>query len=544
MRTLFDLYTEYVLDLDVVLWQMGKINGVHVDNDARLALLGEMNTLIKSKVDAAQPFIPADLFPLKRYKKQPNTTREVRPVEVPNDEIKTCERCGQQHITKGEHTSRKGGKGDVPLNPCYKASIILTPGIDVEWDKVLPFNPGSDDQLKAYAEKHKHRLGRNWKTDEPTLDAKELQKFIDKYGDEHPIYAAALAVRKVRKARGYAKAWVPDEKGLLYGQYTHTPETFRLAQRDHNFMNVSHRGNAPYAKELRRLIVAPPGYSVVEADSSSVEAVFSGKLMGSPSYMAMAKSGIHAAWALSKLNLEVNPLNIKRAKSPEDYKEFWASQGHDPEAIQILYETKKRTVHGVTYGMGAKLLHESYPEYFPVTTVYDPRSGLMKRAPLATAQAEIDDFYAFVPDLQKWHKDTRDWAFKHGYLQSPWGFRNFYYSVYSWDTAKQQYKMGGDAKAVIAFQPQHANGMFQRENLILIHTTIKKMGKQDTWKQSAIGHVHDSNGVRCPTEDVDKVAQMLAEIMNRPIKQFDGLQVGVAVKAGVNWQDMHGVLTI
>jgi hypothetical protein len=544
MRTLYDLYREYVLDLDPILWEMGQVNGVHVDNDARLGLLSEMNGIVKQKIEEAQPFVPSDLYPLKRFKRPPETKREVRLIEVPNAEVKTCSLCGAQHITKGEHTARKGGKGDVPLNLCYKAAIELRPGVDTEYDVVLPFNPGSDEQLKAYAEKFKHRLGRNWKTGEATLDAKELQKFIDKYGEQHPIYAHAHAIRKVRKARGYAKAWVADEDGLIYGQFKHVPETFRLSQAEHNFMNVSHRGNAPYAKELRRLLVTPAGYSFVEADSSSIEAVFSGKLMGSASYMAMAKGGVHAAWALSKLGLEVTPLNIKRAKSPDDYAEFWEAMGKDPEAIQILYETKKRTVHGVSYGMGAKLLHESYPEFFPVIMAPDPRTGRMKRCPLCSAQAEIDDFYSFVPDLQAWHKDTQDRAFKQGYLQSPWGFRNYYYSVYSWDSKLGKYKMGPDAKAVIAFQPQHANAMFQRENLKLIHSTIRKMGKQNKWFMTAIGHVHDSNGLRVPDDDIMKAATMMAEIMNRPIKQFEGLQIGVAVKAGKNWQDVKGVLTV
>lgn len=536
MRTLFNLYTEYVLELDPILWSMGQVNGVHVDNEARLKLLTEMNGIIKAKIQDAQPFVSNDLRPRKRFVRRPEGEATV--VEVPGM-IKTCSRCGKQHVTKGDHTARKMG------NPCYGASIILTPGVNLNYDVLLPFNPGSDDQLKAYAEKYHHRLGRNWKTGEATLDAKELQKFIDKHGADHPIYEYAREIRKVRKARGYAKAWIPDEDGLIYGQFKHVPETFRLSQAEHNFMNVSHRGNAPYAHELRRLIIAPPGYSIVEADSSSIEAVFSGKLMGSESYMKMAKGGVHAAWALSKLGLEVNPGNIKKAKSPGDFKEFWAERGYpDTTVLDILYETKKRTVHGVTYGMGAKLLHESYPEYFPVTMVEDPRTHRMKRCPLCSAQAEIDDFYSFVPDLQAWHKETQDWAFKHAYLQSPWGFRNYYYSVYTWDSKEQRYKMGPDAKAVIAFQPQHANAMFQRENLKLIHSTIKKMGKQNKWFMTAIGHVHDSNGLRVPDDDILKAGTMMAEIMNRPIKQFEGLQIGVAVKAGKNWDSMKGVLSV
>lgn len=529
MRTLADLYQEYVVDLDPVLWEMGRINGIHVDNEARLALLSTMNAQVKGLQDDAQAFVPEKLFPLKHYKTLPTTSRPIIEIPVPSEKVKTCTQCGAQHVTQGEHTARKGGRGDVPLNPCYKAPIELRPGINIEYDVRMPFNPGSDDQLRLYAEMFKHSLGRNWKTEEDTLDAKQVQKMINKYGTKHPMYRYALEIRKVRKARGYAKAWQPNPEGLLFGQFKNVPETFRLSQSNHNFMNVSHRGNVPYAKELRRLLVAPPGYLLVEADSSSIEAVFSGSLMGSPGYIRLATKGIHAAWLLQSLGLDASVENIATVKNAGDHEAFWATLGKTSHEIELLYERKKRTVHGVSYGMGAKLLFESYPEFF---------------ASKAAAQAEIDDFYGFVPELQEWHKDTQQVAFKQGYLQSPWGFRNYYYRVFSFDWRTQKYRLGEDAKAAIAFQPQHANGMFQRENLKLIHQTVRKMGKQDTWKQTAIGHVHDSNGLRVPEDDADKAAGMLAEIMNRPIKQFGGLQVGVQVKAGRNWQDTKAIKTV
>lgn len=513
MRNLGDLYREYFVELDPILFQMGRVRGVEVDNDARRELLHKLTTEVHGYQDEAQQYVPEQLFPVERKKRSPSeASREKRrvvsvtPVTVERDSVKTCSRCGLQHVTAAKHTARKGGKGEVPLNACYKADILQQPGTDTEFDIRLPFNPGSDDQLRAYAELYRHKLGRNWKTKEATLDAKQLQKFIDKYGDKHPLYKLARSIRGVRKAKGYAKAWVPDELGRLYGQFKNVPETLRLSQADHNFMNVSHRGNVPYADELRRLLIAPPGHVIIEADSSSIEAVMTGYYMGSKSYMEMAKKGIHAYWACQTLGLEPTKENIALIKNSTDLK------------TRILYETKKRTVHGVSYGMGAILLHFSYPEFFPT---------------IKAAQAEIDDFFQFVPDLQAWQLDTQKWAYKHGYLESPWGFRNYYYQVFNYDTGTKLYRPGPDAKAAVAFKPQHSNGMFQRENLKMIASRgwLKYM--------SAIGHVHDSNGMIIPEEMVEKAASDLIDVMNRPIKQLGNLIVGVQVKVGKNWGEME-----
>lgn len=531
MNNLYDLYHDYIVDVDPIMYQAGRVNGIYVDNDKRLTLLGEMNGKVKALNTEGQAYVSDDLRPLKRYKGEPDEETlsklgavGVNPISIPSESIKTCSRCGKQHVTKTEHTGRKGGQKGAPINECYKADVILTAGLETEYDVVLPFNTGSDEQLKAYAAKFKHKLGRNWKTESETLGAKELQKFIDKYGPSHPIYRVAREVRKIRKARGYAKAWVPDQLGKIYGHFKNAPETLRFSQAEHNFMNVSHRGDVPYVDELRELLVAPPGYSIVEGDSSSVEAVFSGYFMGSQSYMELARKGIHAWWACKTLGLEATSANIKLVKASKDLK------------VQLMYETKKRTVHGVSYGMGAKLLHYSYPELFPTEQL---------------AQKEIDEFYALVPELHQWHFDTQKLAHKQGFLMSPWGFRSYYYRVFEFDWQKQKYKMdkkglatGSDAKSAIAFQPQHANGMFQRENIKLINRMVKGDPKRAKWWMPAIGHVHDSNGLIVPDEDREKAADVLAEAMFRPVKQLGNIIVGVTIKAGKSWADMTEIRTV
>lgn len=538
MRTLADIYQEYVVELDPVLWQMGRCNGIPVDNDARLDLLSKMNTEVKGYKHDAQPFVPTSLFPTKHYKTRPETDRPLVAVEIPSDAVKTCSNCGAQHVSKGGHTARKGGKGDTPLNLCYKAAIELRPGINTEYDKQLEFNPGSIDQLKTYAEYHRHKLGWNRDTQQANLDAKQLQKMINWYGIEHPIYAIAKRLALVKKARGTVKSWEPDEKGLLYGQFKNSPETLRLAQAKHNFMNVSHRTEAAYAEEIRRLIVARPGYLLVEADSSAVEAVMTGKEMGSPGYMAMAKKGVHAVWACKVLGLDPTDANIKLVKRSDD------------PLVKKTYARKKRTVHGVSYGMRSGLLAATYPEDFPPVwrnlSTGDILSGAQfielgerpkgwKLDVEYNAQREIDDFYAFAPELHAFHLDVQKTAHKQGFLTNAWGLRNYYYRVFQYDFVKKEWKNGPDANAVIAFKPQSHNGMFQRKNLIMMANRgwLKYM--------PATGHCHDSNGLHIPEDKLDAAIEMFGEVMNRPIPELGGLQIGLEVKVGTNWADMKAV---
>ena len=520
MRTLANIYQEYVVELDPILWEAGRINGIYVNEEARQQLLSEMNAKAKELKHSTLGMVPEELYPLHHYKTRPDQEMldklgalNLRTIEVPNEQVKTCSVCGQQHITKTEHTGRKGGRGDAPRNLCYRAAITLQPGIDKEYDAVLPFNPGSNDQLRQYAEKFHHKLGRNWKTGEDTLDEKQVQKFVNKYGDKHPIYKLAIEYGKLKTARTrYANAWVPDEKGLLYGYYTHSPATFRLAQKEHNFMNVSHKEDVPYATELRKLLVAPSGHMIVETDSSSVEAVMSAYFMGSPSYAAMAKRGIHALWACQSLGLEPTDANLKLVKSAKEH--------------ALLYARKKRTVHGTSYGMGGGLLAMNYPALF--------KNKL-------EAQMEIEDFYKFVPELKEWHTETQKWAAKHGYLENPWGLRNYYYRVFSFDFKSKTYKLGEDAKPCIAFKPQSSNGMFQRENIKLIDKGIRQRNKRGKWWMPAIGHNHDSNSLIVPEDDVYQAKELLEESMVRPIKEMGGLIVEAQTKAGKNWGEMAAI---
>ena len=506
-RTKWDFYLDYVHKLDPILWFMGKVHGVRIDNDERLKLQRKLTRRVDRYKRQASKHAPVEIRSTKRYKNFPTTDLPI--ISVPTVKpVKVCSVCGEWPVTKSGHTTRKGGQKGIPLNRCHKAEIISQEQTVNEYDVLLPFNALSGDQLKAYAKHFKHPLALNKETGERNvLNEDQLKKLVKRFGKAHPIYKLVKAGKKVNTTlTRYVNVWVPDERGYIYGRYTHNPETFRLAQQDHNLMNVSHRGDIPYAHEIRKLVIPSEGCVFVEADSASIEAVMSGWFMGSESYMEIARQGVHAFAACTELGLPFTPENKALVKNDPRY--------------ALLYARKKRITHGVTYGMGAKLLHESYPESFPT---------------ISNATAEIRGFLKMLPELANWHEDLRKEAWRNGYLDNPWGLRNYYYQVYTKDNRTQTFKPGEDANKVVAFKPQSSNAMFQRENLILLGAS---------WAaphMCAIGHIHDSQALDCPIDRVNDAVVLLKSVMKRPIKQMGGLIIDVEIKVGPTWADMRTV---
>ena len=507
-RTLADVYEKYVHQLDPILWEMGRIHGVHLDTTAQEALRLELEERLDDLQSQIQPLIPTELRPTKRYVKKPTT-------ELPVEEVLTarkqgvCQHCGAWPVTKSKHPARKGGKNGIPINPCYKAEITKHLKPYSEWDVRLPFNPNASQQMVTYAKHFKHTVGNiSDVSGQATMDETQLKKNAKRY-TTHPIYKLARDFKKMKTSKTrYVDAWVPDEHGKIYGTYTHTPETFRLAQQEHNLMNVSHRGDVPYADAIRRLIVPSPGCVFIEADSSSIESVFSGYYMNSPKYMALAKQGIHAYAACQELGIPFTPENKKMVKNDPKY--------------ALLYARKKRGSHGVAYGMTARRLCEDFPEIFPS---------------MRAAYEEIHKFMESVPELAQWHRDLRRRAWKEGYIESPWGIRNYYWQVFT-KTPSGEWKIGEDGNAVIAFLPQHSNAMFQRENLLLLG---------QSWARPymcAIGHIHDSQLLDVPEDKAEDAIELLCEIMTRPVMQCGGLRIGCEVQMGKNWADMSFVKAV
>lgn len=134
-------------------------------------------------------------------------------------------------------------------------------------------------------------------------------------------------------------------------------------------------------------------------------------------------------------------------------------------------------------------------------------------------------------------------AKKNTYLTSPWGYRHYFYDVYTFKRNKEgkiQYnddgapmiKLGKDGKRCLAFEPQNCAAAFGRDTLVMIGTS--KWGQY----MSANVFVHDGYTLEVPIDLKDEAEQFLVDTLTRAVPQLGGLRIGCETEMGYNWADV------
>ena len=491
------------------------------------------------------------------------------PVMAPN-EVKVCTNCGAVDVTKGDHTGFKvvsktlvserhhakkcplGMAGPFALkfseettegctcpkgwpkkewqvveNPCYKAELKLETHLTQEWDEILPFNAASSQQLIAYMKHYGHPVGTNKDNpDAEGADSKHLtmlsKKFKNHRGNKHPVYGLAVDKHKVDKAES-TYLWIPRADGRIGQTYVNSPATLRLGGRSYNLMNVGKRydpddpetGNK-WAWLARNQIIAGPGMVLVQADSSSAEAVIQGWFMGDPHYMWLANQSVHAWLVTKKMGWDFNPDTIKRVKKEQ----------------KNLYDAMKVMNYRTNFGGSAYSAYKDNPDVFPT---------------LRAAEAAQNLLFELIPSLEAYQYQVRYMAHKQGYLETPWKFRHPFYDVFTYkrnprtgeveytERGRPKLKLGKDGKRAVALFPQHSNAMFLRQNARRIFAS--------KWAQYVPANflVHDGYTLEVPTSMGEEAAEFLASVLTRPIPELGGLRLGCEVEIGKNWGSYHAV---
>lgn len=498
------LFERHVTDLMPILYRAG-LRGNLVDVEYRDVLREDMETEKARLIADAQTHIPLAIVPRKRVKTRPDAASGPY-IEVPvAGTAKVCAQCLQIITSKTEH--HKGKKTE---NPCKGAAVLIEQATLTEYDLLQPFNLGSSAQLAAYAGYHKHPMGYNHKTRQASMDKTQLEKLAKKYGDRFPIYEAALHYSKVAKTLS-TYMYAPDADGLIHTTYVNAPSTWRLASRNVNLQNVGKRESNPWAKKARRQIVARPGHIFVQADSTSIEAVVTGYLIGDPTFTAVAKKSIHAYLVCAELGLEFTDANVEVVKKSH----------------KNLYNQFKTAVYLLLYGGDPYLMHMTNPELYPT-----------KKA----AEEIQQKIFTLMPKLPEWQTRVREQAKREGVLQSPWGYRHRFYDVYTFhrdafgeiqrdDNGQPKIKLGNDAKRALAFIPQNCAGAFCRDTLLLIG--------ESSWGpyMPANVSVHDGYTLEVPEAMAEAAQQFLIDTLTRPVLELGGLRIGCEVDQGYNWAD-------
>lgn len=499
--------------------------GIVIDTAKQAALRADFEVEIAQVLRELQGHVPPALFP-SELRARP-TAREGwawLPVES-TTKVLSCVDCGKIRVNK-KHACKvapgvwKMGHVELPSTK-YRPTLLSTASPDAvrDWVRDWGFNPGSTEQLRAYARMRGHALGYNPKTGQESLDTKQLEHLARKHGD--PIYAKVVQVKKISKALStYVESFKPRHDGRVPTTYVNAPSTWRLASRAYNLQQIPKRGTNPWAKKARSMFTASPGHRLVQMDFSAIESVLVGWFMGDAAYIHLAKQSLHAYIAAHRLGKVHSPADFTSAIAD------WVKDEHEE-----LYSLMKRTSHLSAYGGTPYIMWKTDEVTYPT---------------LASAQQAQQIIFEALPGLKPWQFSVRARAQKEGFLVNPWGVRHYFFDVFTWaydGEGKLQYlrdgspkvKNGKDANRATAFLPQSSAGCIMRD-------VLRALG--DTWMREympAAVSVHDAILLDVPKAKEEAAIADLADLMTRPIAKMNGLQIGVEVEVGDNWLEMKKV---
>lgn len=345
-----------------------------------------------------------------------------------------CLACDAAEVTRKHRCA--GTKGDNP------ARLELRE-LDVTryfWQE--PFNPDSPDQILAYIKRRGHTPGRAKKTGNESTDKETLTELAAKTKD--PLYRMILQSRAVGKVKGtYGVGTLKrmDQNDRVHPTPTFKPSTHRLSYVNPNITNViaDKDEKENLAAGFRACIVADqeepellPGYGrwvpelqgytrpvgpavvsgtrLFEADYAGIEAVLSGWYMHDPSYIRLARLGVHAGLASHILGRPYDP-DWPDAQIAAYFKEIKTLE-------PLVYDRSKRNVHGRNYGLTIYGMVRNFPETFPTLKV-------------AKHYSEVYDRMA--PGLPTWHGQVRELAYKQNFLGGPgahpFGYKHWFWAV-------------------------------------------------------------------------------------------------------------------
>jgi DNA polymerase I-like protein with 3'-5' exonuclease and polymerase domains len=181
------------------------------------------------------------------------------------------------------------------------------------------------------------------------------------------------------------------------------------------------------------------------------------------------------------------------------------------QAFPKLRDDAKHTVHGTNYGMGPFLMAEQY------------------EMTVATAKRLQALYFDLFPKIKQWQKGTLDRASRECKLRNPFGYEMPFWEVYRWDSKKQAYALGEDAKSAIAFLPRDTAAAMLKEVLLRLAWLAEE--------GILIASTHDSVTCEVAEHDLNRIAAIVRDEMERPVPELNNLSIGVELKAGTAWHE-------
>ena len=501
--SLWDFYLRYHRQLDPVLYRAGRERGLPIDRHAQQDLGRFLTAEVTRLLQEAQGLVPDAVKAVTLYTRKPPLwpTREVLAPAT----VKVCSLCGQLRATSRHPcvvklgatiltTTHQTTQYQVVFDPAALGEAPTLEQIEGLVD-LAGFNPNSPPQLIRYVQLKGHKAtAPSVRSLVENMDADALYWLTKRYGSTDPIYPLTSTIRDLRKTKGtYVDGFAPDHKSRIYTTLSRVPSTYRFSSRNVNLQNVSHRSDKRFADRIRGTIVPPPGHVFVSCDWSAIEAVLVGHFAEDPDYIRGAQQGIHDLVNCTQHGESFTEETRLRSKTE------WKDDR----------EKYKRVVHLSNYDGTPYEMRRRYPEIFPT---------------LQSATELQAQYFRMFPSIPVWHDKVRSLAHHQHYLQSPWGFRHWFWRVYYHQDGVRM--DGEDAKRCVAFLPQHSAAMMMSDLILDLSST--------PWERFMLANltIHDELTLCVPDSLAEECGEMLLDRMTRPVPLLDGLRVGAECKMG------------
>ncbi len=359
------------------------------------------------------------------------------------------------------------------------------------------FNPRSPLMLRwLLFDYYKLPVKKTTATKLPSTDKNVMKSFVgrNKYCRIMEKYRSIQGIRE-----NFLSGVIPKlVDGVAHTKYSlHATATGRPNSREPNLLNV------PREKDIKRILIARPGYKFVYSDFATLEIRGASVVYNDDNLIEACNRGgdFHSQVAASVNNM--------------DYDEFYSRLQDEDKEIKELRQAAKDISFGVLYQMSAWALAKAI--------------GVTEEE----AEIFIHNYFKKFPQLRENIDKIKRFVVKNGYV------RNYYGFTRRWD------KHGSNDHATIreAVNFPIQSICWNWEELAMIQ--IEEQLKERRMDSCLNLQVYDAIVCHSPDEEVEETGKIMQDVMqnvNKPYPQINKVQLIAEVEVGNNLADMKKIM--
>lgn len=494
---LYSVYRNLFMCNSRVLTSVEK-EGLYVDVDFNKKLLDEYLPKIENAKD-----IIYNLPRVKKFTKQYNQSKIDKYIASLEEEIENLD----PEIDKRKIQSREQKISNI------RAGIFTT---KKEKDLIRMVNLGSSTDLPQlmYSDigfkypiiKYTVDSKTGKETNKPSTDEETLINLRLKVKD--PESPKAIFLDRLLELRGlekmyktYILGWSKkiQDDNRLHGRYNiHGTDSNRFSSADPNMQQIPKTSVDP---NIKKQLLAPPGYLYMAFDYSQAELRMMAHLSGDETYLKAFRDGVDPHLSIAAAKYHVSIEEASKAYDDENHPDHKLWKNRRKQAKQIAF--------GLIYGIGDALL---------AVKLSDPKAGIIVTKEEAHKEMEI--FFKQHPKILKFKEKQERFLRKHGYYIQLFGTKRRLPQIYSHDRQEEAYAI----RLGLNFPCQGAAANMTNFGAILVYWLMRQ-GKLPMMKEACT--VHDAVYMYSKPEDINTwTVYTIWNILRNPsTKKYFGFQV-------------------